>query len=517
MSAFTPIDWAICLGYLAIVFALALWFARGQNSNEDFFVGGRRMHWLPIGLSLFAGTISSLSFVGLPSTAAYSDYHLYLAILCIPVVVTPIVWKFFLPLYFRMGVTSSYEYVEKRFSRRLRLVCSVLFMFYTIGWMGNMLRAVGVILEAVFDLSPMETAGLLIAIGLFATLYTTIGGVKAVVWTDAIQAVAVGGSILLVLFLAVSKVDGGWSTVWQVGNEHGRFAMFNTSLSFSEKRGDLWGAMAFGMFVYLATHTVNFGAVQRYVSMPSQAAAGWALVVNGLMVAIVCGVFFVAGSTIFAFYQQQAARPEAAQTATASIAQTEAAAGTPIAVDTLYDQLKRDDQQDQLLPRFVMTEIPIPGLIGLLLAGLFAAAMSSIDSGINSMTASVVCDWQSNRHLELWYSRLLCASFGLLSVGVAIMLYFNGGNVFPMIMKIAGMFFGLQLGLFLLGMTVKRASAASATIGMVAGFVGLASTFVLDISHWWYGAVTCVPTFVVGLVASFLCSPDAKSETVSAP
>ena len=504
MTSFSLIDWAICLGYLAVVFGLGLWFARGQHSNEDYFLGGRRMHWLPIGLSLFAGTFSSLSFVGLPSTAAYGDYHLYLAILFIPFVVSPIVWKFFLPIYFRLGVTSSYEYVERRFDRRLRLVCSVLFMLYTIGWMGNMLRAVGVILEAVFDLTQTQTAGVLIGVGLFATIYTTLGGVKAVVWTDAIQAVALGGGMLTVLILAVGKVDGGWSTIWQVGNEHGRFAMFDTSLNFEQ--GNLWAATAFGVFVYLAGHAVHFGSVQRYVSMPSQKAAGWALVVNGLMVGIVCGVFFLAGSTLFAFYEQQSVLPVAPiETPTGG------SVATTVPADTLYDQLLREEHQDHLLPRFVMTELSLPGLIGLLLAGLFAAAMSSIDSGINSMTASVVCDWQSERQLELRHSRVLCCVFGLLSVAVAIVFYFKGGNVFPMIMKIAGMFFGLQLGIFLLGMSVERATTRSAMIGLAAGIIGLIMTFVFDISHWWYGAITCAPTYLVGVAASCLNSLDGKT------
>ena len=144
-------------------------------------MGGRRMHWIPIGLSIFAGTFSSLSFVGLPREAAYEDYHLYLAILFIPVVVSPIVSVVFLPIYFRLGLTSAHEYVERRFDRPLRLICSLLFMFYTIGWMGNLLRAVGVILQAIFDLSPMQTAWLLVGVGLFATFYTAMGGVKAVV------------------------------------------------------------------------------------------------------------------------------------------------------------------------------------------------------------------------------------------------------------------------------------------------------------------------------------------------
>ena len=501
MSSLSPIDWTICLGYLAVVFALGLWFAREQHTNEDFFVGGRRMHWLPIGMSLFAGTFSSLSFVGLPSEAAYKDYHLYLAILFIPLVVSPIVWWLFLPLYFRLRLTSAYEYVERRFHRWLRLTCSVLFMLYTIGWMGNLLRAVGVIMEAVFELSPTQTASLLVGLGLFATFYTILGGVKAVVWTDALQSLALGGGMIAILFLAVAKVDGGWSSVWRIGQDHDRFAMFRTT--FDLQNGNLYAACAFGLFIYLTSHSVHFTAVQRYMSMPSQSAAGWSLVVNGVLIAVVCGVFFFVGSTLFAFYQQQSE---------SNMGATEPSASLPSV--TLYERLDDSGHQDQLLPRFVMTEIGRSGLIGLLLAGLLAAAMSSMDSGINSMTASAVCDWSSNRELKLSQSRLLCGIFGIAAVTMAVVFYYRGGNVFPLIMKIAGMFFGLLLAVFLLGMLVRRANTPGVSIGLVAGIVALAATFVLPISHWWFGLLTCVPTFVVGALASLFFAPPSEKQVV---
>lgn len=501
MQNLSLLDWSICGGYLVIVFALGLWFARGQHNTEDYFVGGRRMHWIPIGLSLFAGLFSSLSFVGLPSEAAYVDYHLYLSILFIPLVVTPIVWIWFLPLYFRLGSTSCYEYVERRFNRRLRLMASLLFMLYTLGWMGNLLRAVGVILQAVLDLSQMETAYVLLGVGLFATFYTTIGGVKAVVWTDVLQAFALGGGMILVLLLTVSRINGGWSQVWEIGSHHERFAMFK--LHFDLQTPNIFGAIAFGFFVYLAGHAVTFTAVQRYVSMPSISAARKALVINGVMAGVVCLVFFLVGSAIFAFYHQS---PDS-NTAAVQTAETP---------PNLYYELQagpdRPNRQDQLVPRFIMAELPYNGLMGLLLAGLFAAAMSSVDSGINSMSASVVCDWRTDQQLDLRQSKILCALFGLAAIALAISFYFYGGRVFPLIMKIAGTFLGLLLGLFVLGLLVKRANSFSATCGLAAGVACLALAFNFNVAHWWYGAVASVSVFIVGWLVSFLHRvPDAEA------
>lgn len=521
MSSLSFFDWVVCAGYLVVVLLLGLRFAGHQHTNEDFFVGGRRMHWLPIGLSLFAGTFSSLSFVGLPSEAAYHDYHLYLSILFIPFVVSPIIAWMFLPLYFRLGLTSAYEYVERRFDRRLRLFCSILFIVYTIGWMGNLLRAVGVILAAIFDLTPYQTASLLVAVGLFATVYTTLGGVKAVVWTDMLQAVALGGGMLVVLWLALTRIDGGWSAVWEIGHRHHRFEMLRTSFSteqgsfFSAKEGNVYAACAFGFFVYLTGHAISFTAVQRYMSMPSLTAARWSLVVNGAAAALVCGLFFAVGSCLFAFYhQQESMRPGKNRvnlsSESADFESEELSSGS--AEVSLYVQLRRQKKEDQLLPHFVMSEIPVAGLMGLLLAGLFAAAMSSVDSGINSMTASIACDWMSGREMQLWQSRLLCLCFGITSVIMAVTFYFLGGNVFPLIMKIAGMFFGLMLAIFLLGMLLPWANTFGVTIGLMCGLTALALTFYLEISHWWFGAATCIPTFIVGGIASRLVT-DAPADS----
>lgn len=497
MQNLSLFDWSICLGYLLLVFALGLWFAGKQQTNDDYFVGGRNVHWLPIGLSLFAGLFSSLSFVGLPAEAAYKDYHLYLAILFIPLVVVPIVWVWFIPLYFRLGATSCHEYIQQRFNRPLRLLASILFMLYTIGWMGNMLRAIGVILQAVLETSQMQTALLLVGVGLFATFYTTIGGVKAVVWTDALQAFAMGGGMLLVLVLTISKIDGGVIRVYELGATHNRFDMMHTEFGFQS--ANIWGVVAFGFFVYLSGQAVTFTAVQRYVSMPTVAAARKSLVVNGVMTGIVGLIFFLCGSAIFAFYHQQ--EPTTAQVQTDPQSQN------------LYDQLKQSssqaNRQDQILPRFIMAELPYDGLIGLMLAGLFAAAMSSVDSGINSMTASVVCDWQQDRPYSLRQSRVLCGVFGLVTVGLALVFFFAGGQVFPLMMRIAGMFLGLLLGLFLLGLLVDRANSWSATIGTVAGGLGIVAAIATGVSHWWYGAFGCLPVLLFGSLVS-LRNPRGK-------
>jgi SSS family solute:Na+ symporter len=476
-----PLDWTICAVYLFVVIGLGLWFSRKQENNEDYFVGGRKMHWFPIGLSIFAGTFSSLSFVGLPRDGAYEDYHLLLSIFFIPIVVMPIVGWWFVPLFHRLQVTSCYEYLELRFDRCVRLVASALFMLYTTLWMGNMLVAVGKILQVVLDLSNLQMQIAIVVVGLLATIYTTLGGVKAVVWTDALQAFGLGGGMLLVLILAVGNINGGMPEILSVGAAHGKFDMFSTDI-WSES--NVFGACAFGFFVYLAGHSVNFTAVQRYVSMPSIRAARRSLLVNGTMVTLTCTLFFFVGTTLFVYYDQMDS------------------------TTTIFHQLHDQKKGDQLLPYFVMNEIPQVGLTGLLVAGLFAAAMSSMDSGINSVTASVVCDWKRGDHQSVLQSRIWCALFGCLAIAAALAITLvTDAPVFKILMTIAGTFLGLLLGVFLLGMLVRRTNWQGAILGLIGGAIIFGICKYQGMTYWWDGACTTLGTLVIGTIASLLFPP----------
>lgn len=479
------VDWIICIVYLLIVAALGLWFSGKQESNEEYFVGGRRMHWLPIGLSVFAGMFSALSFVGLPSAGAYGDYHVFLGIMLIPVVACPLVGKYFVPLFHRLGEVSGYAYLEQRFSRGLRLVASALYMGYAIFWMGNMLVAVGVILQVTLDMSDANLNWLLIGIGLFATLYTTVGGVKAVIWTDVMQAIALGGGMLVILFAAINRIDGGWSEFFSVATANNKFEMFDMTLDMKEK--NFPSALAFGFFVYVAGYAVQFKEIQRYVSMPTVGDARRALAVNGVMIVAVCGLFMLVGTAMFVFYQQQPVAPS----------------GEPNA----YATFEAAKQGNHLLPHFVKNVLQIHGLTGLLLAGLFAAAMSSVDSGINSLTASVVYDWRAGKPVRVGTSRLICLVFGIGAVTLAIVLRQWKFDVFDMVIAISGAWLGGLLGLFVLGMMFKRATAAGAWAGLAAGAICLALMKMADWSGWWFSVATCVPTILVGVAVSYLTVP----------
>jgi SSS family transporter len=477
------LDWTIAGGAVVLMIVQGWWVSGAQKTKEDYFVGGRKMHWFAVGLSMFAATFSPLSFVGMPREAAYDNYHLYLAVLFIPLVVAPLVAWLFVPLYHRLQLTSAYEYLERRFDRRLRRCGSLLMALYLVAWMGSMLYAVGLIVQVALGLDERARIATMILLGGGTTAYTTLGGYKAAVWTNVLKSAFLAAVVVAILLLAIARVDGGWASVWRLGLEHHKFAMFDMHFDLTS-RATFWSACAFGLFVYLAVAVASQGAVQRYASLPSVSAGRRMLAVNGIGTALVCLLFFVLGTVIFAFYMQH-----------------------PAGQESVFPHL---DREDQVTMHFVRAELAYPGLIGLLLAALFITVMGSISAGLSALSSLVVCDWFPGHGPGLGSSRRLSAVFGVATIGMALLAPYLGQHVFDIIIRISGALFGPLLGLFVLGALVRRANAPGALIGLAAGIISLVAIFRTPINAWWYGAFTCIPTLVVGACASlFFPAPPA--------
>ena len=499
----TTLDWTICVGYLALVMGLGIYFSNKQKNNDDFFFGGRNMHWIPVGLSLFATTFSSNSFVGLPAEGAYRNYHQLLAILFIPCVVVPVTCIWFIPFYKGLGFASLYEYLEHRFSRPVRLMASVIFMLYSAGWMGSMLLAVSRILNVVLDAeSPSQTIIVITAVGVLATIYTAMGGVKAVIWTDTIQAFALFGGMLFLLWLLVANIDGGWTALFATGAAGGKFDMFRTDGGLAER--NLFSACAYGFFVYMGGQLASYGAFQRYVTVDSVNDARAALVIKGIFTTASCTLFFLVGTALFVFYQQ-------------------------FHMDVFLEFSEGKDK-DKLLPHFVVYYAGGYGMIGMILAGLFAAAMSSLDSGINSMTASLVTDWFRGREVGTMVNRRLTVALGIGVTGIACLLSLINLPVFDILLSIAGATLGLLLAVLMMGMLLPRVNTTGVLGGMAAGLlvflliriviphldaevlVRLGPLAGLKNNTWWDGMFTTIPAVVVGVLVSVLTAPPREDQ-----
>lgn len=495
MEHISLIDWFICGGYLTVVIGLGFWFSKQQTGNDEYFFGGRNMHWLPVGLSLFASTFSSNSFVGLPAEGAFGDYHQLLAIFFIPFVVVPIACIWFIPFYKSFGFLSLYEYLERRFTRPVRLLASLIFMLYLAGWMGTMLLAVTRILNVVLESeSTGQTLTTIAVVGLLATLYTAVGGVKAVIWTDTIQAFALCGGMIFLLGLLIGNIDGGLSTFLEIGGRDHKFDMFRTDGGFGSR--NVFSACAYGFFVYLGAELASYGAYQRFITVDSVRDAQRALVIKGAFTLFSCTLFFLVGTGLYVFYQQ--ASPD------------------------LFTSFSSGKAKDQLLPHFVINFAGGYGMTGLILAGLFAAAMSSLDTGINNMAATVVTDWLNGREVGMRVNRILTFAFGTVVTLTACLLSLIDSPVFDLLLSISGATLGLLLAVLLLGMLLPRANTAGVVSGVVAGLAVFAiirlwiptlgeeelsrlGTFAgLKQNTWWDGLLTTIPALVIGAAVSYL-------------
>ena len=486
MGQLSIIDWAVCGAYLGVVFGLAIWSMRGQRDNEDFFVGGRRMNWWAVGVSMFATSFSSISFLGLPQRGAYQDFSFYLIILLIPLVITPLLWFFFVPLYVRLRVSSGYEYLRLRFSPTVQRIGSLLYCGYALGWMGAMLYAIALTLRGVLDLNATQYLWTLIGLGAFATAYTAVGGLRAVIWTDVLQSVTLGVAVVIVLLLAVGGIAGGFGRLWEIGTEHGRFTMFHldSNLLAPENftaRNSVYTAVAFSLFMYLPGYAVAQNMIQRYVCSGGLREGRGIVVLSGLINAGLGLLFLLVGVALFAFYTQ---------------------AGGP--------GLPKLQSEDQILPYFVSNQAAGMGLVGLMLAGLFAAAMSTIDSGINGVASVIVYDWLGGKQLPLRISRGLTVALGLLVIGAALLAPRLGDNVLDIINAIAGPLLGGLMAIFLLGMFTPRANTQGALIGLAAGAACLVFVATMtDFQEWGYGAYTIIPTWGGGILASYQFAPPS--------
>ncbi len=488
MTELSAIDWLVCVTYLAVVFGLALTSARGQHDNEDYFVGGRRMNWWVVGISMFATSFSSISFLGLPQRGAYQDFSFFLTILVIPFVITPILWFVFVPLFVRLRVSSGYEYLGRRFGLPAQRLGATLYCVYAVGWMATMLYAIALTLQTVMELNPTQYVAVLIGIGAFATLYTALGGLKAVIWTDVLQAIVLGGAIVLVMLLAVGRIDGGWSSFWRIAGDHHKFQMFHLKANllapenFTDKN-TVFTAAAIGLFMYLPGYAVSQNMIQRYVCSGSLSGGRGVVLLSAAINTVLGFLFLCVGASLFAFYSQAGSE------------------GLPLAGREIA-------KEDQILPYFVATQFPGVGLVGLILAGLFSAAMSTMDSGINGVSSVIVFDWMRGKQPSLAFSRILTALLGVIVIIAALFVPVLGDTVIEIITVIAGTCLGMLLAIYVLGMFLPRANLPGVFVGMVAGLASLAIVWTgSDIPKWWFGAFAVLPTFIVGASASLLFRP----------
>ncbi|PIE22939.1 MAG: transporter [Planctomycetota bacterium] len=466
---------------------------RKQKNAADFMLGGRTLPTWAILLSIVATETSTVTFLSIPGWA-YKNGIAWQQIPLGYVLGRLLVILVLMPRYFAGEMFTAYEVLHRRFGGGVQKLASVLFIVTRTLADGLRLFLTALVLQIVVGIPLVESV---VAIGIATVLYTFLGGMRAVVWTDAVQFLLYVAGALLALFVILGQIDGGWDTVMQVGSESGRLTWFHTGWDLS-KVDTLWAGLIGGAILSFSTHGVDQMMVQRYLSARSRASASTALALSGIVVWAQFVLFLVLGVALFVFYGQQNPTPNF-------------------------------DKGDRILSTFVVDHMP-KGTVGLLLGAVFAAAMSTLSSSLNSSATTLVRDLIRGAKPvvtgELLLVRVFTVLFGVAQIFVAIYAREVPGSTVNNVLAIAGFTTGLILGVFLLGQFVRRASSLAALIGLVLGLAVMCVVhlgpkdvqpfaslwpFAIKLAWPYYALIASSSVLIFGLLASLIFPSHAAT------
>jgi SSS family transporter len=425
MIDFSTLNYSILGAYLLLMLLVGLFFAKRQHSTEDYFLAGRNMPWLPVAMSMYASLTSAVTYMGLPGLAFASNVTLIVVAVVSPLL-APLLAFLFYPFYRRLRVTTSYEYIGLRFGPRARTAVAALFLLARIGWLGLVVYAPAMALSVATGMSlPLA----ILLMGLLATAYTVMGGLSAVLWTDVLQFLILIGGAVWVAFTLTTEVPGGLPGILRQAASHDHIQI--------DARFDLYAMCAPAVFIsFFLQMMQDYGTdqitVQRLLSIRRKSGLLKAVCFNALTDSFIITVLLFIGLGIFVFYQQ--------------------------APGLLPDGLPAD----RVFPFFIMQQLP-NGISGLLIAAIFAAAMSSMDSGLNSVTTVLVSDMirPFRRHAageqhDVRLSRYITLVIGAVTTGVAFYIARSGNGIIENFATFMSLFNAPVLALFLLGMLTVR-------------------------------------------------------------
>ncbi|MFP5230911.1 MAG: sodium:solute symporter family transporter [Acidobacteriota bacterium] len=459
--------------YLLLMAVLGSAFYRKRSTARDFFLGGRSMGWLPVGISIVAADLSAISVMGSPAWVFRNNLTLIWVTVGYPLM-APIVLMVFVPLYSRLNLYTAYEFLEQRFSLSVRRVASGLFQLLR-GWhVAVALYGPALVIHLI---TRMTIAECVVVMGLFATIYTALGGIKAVVWTAVVQFVTVMAGILLIFAVALHGVPGGLHAVWTVNQEAGRLRLFDFSLKASDVTS-FWACLLGGAFLSLGPLTTDQVVLQRLFSSKSRRDFRQSVLLQATLIVPVIAMLNAIGLVLFAYYHAHPAR------------------------------LAPLHNLDAVVPFFVLTELPA-GLAGLVVAAIFAASMSVMSAGISALTTAFTVDFYA-RSIRPRASSEHYASVGRIGTVawggiVTVLALFAGraGDLAIAYSRVSSAIVGPMLGIFLLGVGSRRAHGRGVLIGATVGALSvLTMMLATDWSFFYFGGIGTFATWITGYCAS---------------
>jgi SSS family transporter len=481
------IDLAVIAVYVAGCTALGAWLGSRSQGLKGYFLGESDIPTWAVMISIVATETSIVTFLSVPGVAYGGDFR-FLQLAFGYLLGRVIVATVLLPAYFRGEIFTAYQLLKDRFGGPTRTTASVLFLVARSLGDGLRLFLASTVLEHLTGWRP-EAA--IVAVAAITIVYTFLGGMKAVIWTDVIQfSVYILGAAVALVILA-SKLSGGWAELFHKAHVDGKFQLLDFSLDLSRPY-TFWAGLIGGMVLNTATHGADQMMVQRYLSARSQRQAATALVASGFIILAQFAFFLLIGASLWVFYREF---PPSAGVGSGGVTGS-----------------------DQVFTYFIVHYLPT-GILGLVIAAIFSAAMGTLAGSLNSSASTIVNDLyrpatgrDDERHLML-VSRAMTVVWGLVLAAVAFGARLLEDNVVNNALAIAGLVSGILLGLFLLGILTRRVGQAAALAGVIAGLAAvLYAKFGTELAFPWFALVGSSTVFAVGLAASYVVpAPSGKS------
>jgi len=459
-------DLVIIAFYMLAMILTGVWFS-GKNNNPDQFTkaSGKIPQWA-VGISIYATFLSSNTFLGVPGKAFGTNWNSFVFSLSMPFSAW-IAAKYFIPFYRNSGEISAYTHFEKRFGPWARTYAVICFLLTQLARMGSVFFGIALSLQAMTGYSMQS---MMIVMGIIIIIYTVLGGMEAVIWTEVVQAFIKTAGAFIILYFIISKMPGGINHIISIGKSDGKFSLGSFRPDFTGST--FWVIFLYGIFINLNNFGMDQNYVQRYQATGSAKEASKSLWLCVKLYLPVSLLFFIIGSSLYAWYQVHPEMLDAVRLRAAAERLPIKASSPELAA--LANTLKPSDYGDKILPDFMVNVLPV-GVVGIIVSAILSAAMSTISSGMNA-SATVFTfdiykryinkDMTNKQTLRL----LLISTFiiGVLAIlaGIAMI---GVKSILDLWWQLSGTFAAGMLGLFLLGIVSRQTKNAEATIAVIIG------------------------------------------------
>lgn len=482
------LDYGVIITYLLGITAFGFRFRESQKSLKDYFLGGKNAPWWAIGFSIVSAETSTLTVIGTPGISFNGNFG-FLQVVFGYLLARILISVLFLPQYFRGEMFTAYELMLRRFGPNIRKLTAGSFLGLRALAEGVRVFAISIVVSIILGTGEILSEVVIVTLTL---LYTFEGGMTAVIWTDVVQMFLYVAGAILSLFVILDQIPGGWAHVVQMAGDAGKLQVFDFAFSatpeFFQKTYSFWAGIIGGCFLTTASHGTEQLMVQRLLSAKNEKESRWALFSSWFVILFQFTLFLIIGVTLWVYYKDTG--------------------------------LVAPNPPDRIYPKFIWEFLP-PGISGLVIAAILAAAMSNLSAALNALSSTTVMDFLKPFDVLAKREKSDAHYLGLakkITVVWCVILFLIGiiarqwGSVLEAGLGIASIVYGSLLGVFLLGLLTKHTGEKAAMTGMAMGLaVMLYVKFGTSIAWTWYVLIGSSVTYLVGLTASYVIPERAKN------